>query len=731
MRPTTLRLSSLSLSLLAIGAFPTAQAQTSGEEDGAEPYQLAPVEVQSSADASAEGLSKAYAGGQVAEGGSVGILGNQSVMETPYSFTSYTEQLIEDQQAASVGEILLNDPAVRVARGFGNYQQVYLVRGLPVYSDDMTYNGLYGLLPRQYLASEFVERVQVFRGANTFLKGAAPGGSGLGGGVNVLPKRAPNEPINQITLGVQSGGQAMVAADVANRSDDGRFGIRVNAARRDGDTAVDGEESELSMAHIGLDYRGDALRVSADLGFQKHRIDGGQPNITFKNEPDQGIVVPITGAPNADESIGQSWTYSDSNDLFGTLRAEYDFADNITAWAALGARQGEENSTFANPTVNNTSGNYTASRFDTAREDSVITGETGVRFTFNTGAIGHTVSVSGSTYELKSKNAYAMSDASVPGNIYQPSDVARPPADSFSGGDLDSPGRTIKTRFQSIAIADQLSMLNERLLVTLGGRYQTLKDYSYDYDSGDRLANASYDDSTFTPSAGVLYKLTPSVSLYASYIEGLQKGGRAGINSGAVNTGEALEPYETKQQEVGVKFDRDRLGGSVTVFRSRIPIAGLNSANVYEIVDHQENTGVELMAYGNLTRDLSVLGGVSFLDADVDGNDAIGSPETQANLNLEYRVPQLPDLALDGRVIYTSSQYADEANTQKVDSWTRLDLGARYLIALSDSMFLTLRGRVENVTGEDYWASAGGFPGYGYLTVGAPRTVLLSATLDY
>ncbi|WP_240687416.1 TonB-dependent siderophore receptor [Alcanivorax sp. 24] len=501
MRPITLRLSSLSLSLLAIGAFPTAQAQTSGEEDDTEPYQLAPVEVQSSADASAGGLSKAYAGGQVAEGGSVGILGNQSVMETPYSFTSYTEQLIEDQQAASVGEILLNDPAVRVARGFGNYQQLYMVRGLPVYSDDMTYNGLYGLLPRQYLASEFVERVQVFRGANTFLKGAAPGGSGLGGGVNVLPKRAPNEPINQLTLGAQSGGQAMIAADVANRSDDGRFGIRVNAARRDGDTAVDGEESELSMAHIGLDYRGDALRVSADLGFQKHRIDGGQPNITF------APGVPILDAPDADESLGQSWTYSDSNDLFGTLRAEYDFTDNITGWAAFGARESKEDSIFANPTVNDASGNYTASRFDTAREDSVITGETGVRFTFDTGPIKHAVSVSGSTYELEADNAYAMSSASVTGNLYSPEDVPRPLANAYSGGNLDSPGRTIKTRFQSIAISDQLSMLNDRLLVTLGGRYQTLKDYSYDYDSGDRLGAASYDDNAFTPSAGLLYKL--------------------------------------------------------------------------------------------------------------------------------------------------------------------------------------------------------------------------------
>ena len=77
---------------------------------------------------------------------------------------------------------------------------IALVRGLPIYSDDITYNGLYGLLPRQYLASNFIERVQVFRGANTFLKGAAPGGSGLGGAVNVVPKRAPmieNESFQQ------------------------------------------------------------------------------------------------------------------------------------------------------------------------------------------------------------------------------------------------------------------------------------------------------------------------------------------------------------------------------------------------------------------------------------------------------------------------------------------------------------------------------------------------------
>ncbi len=719
MRPTAFRLSALTLAVLAA----TAQAQTSAQNDDGS-YDLDAVQVQSSADASKEGLSEVFAGGQVAEGGKVGILGTQDVMDTPYSYTTYTEQLIEDQQAASVGDILLNDPAVRVARGFGNYQQVYLVRGLPVYSDDITYNGLYGLLPRQYLASEFIERVQVFRGANTFLKGAAPGGSGLGGAVNIVPKRAPNRDLNQITLDTRSGGQTGLAADFAGRSEDGRFGTRVNVARRDGDTAVDGEEAELSMAHIGLDFREDVFRLSADLGFQKHRIDGGQPNITY------AAGVPIGDVPDADESIGQSWTYSDSNDVFGTLRAEYDFADNITGWLAVGARRGEENSSFANPDVSNTAGDYTANRFDTAREDHVLTGETGVRFTFDTGGIGHRVTVSGSSYELKSDNAYGLSSGGVAGNIYNPVAVPRP-ANTFFGGDLDNPELTARTRFDSVAIADQLSMFDERLLITLGGRYQQIKTDDYDYNTGVRNAATSYDESDISPTVGVLYKLTPSLSAYASYIEGMQKGDRVGQNIGAVNPGESLDPYSTEQGEVGLKYNGGDVGGSVTVFRSRKPQAGLNQNNVYEILYDQENTGLELMAYGNLTRDLTVLGGVSLLDADADGNDAIGAPDTQANLNLEYRLPQLPDLAVDGRVIYTSSQYADEANTQKVDGWTRLDLGGRYLIALSDSQFLTLRARVENVTGEDYWASVGGFPGAGYLTVGAPRTYMLSATLDF
>ena len=143
------------------------------------------VVIRASADASAKGLPAAYAGGQVARGGRLGLLGNVDMMDSPFNATNYTQAIIADQQAKSVADVVQNDPSVRVARGFGNYQELYVIRGFAVNSDDLAYNGLYGLLPRQFVASELLERVEVFRGANSFINGAAPGGGGIGGAINL------------------------------------------------------------------------------------------------------------------------------------------------------------------------------------------------------------------------------------------------------------------------------------------------------------------------------------------------------------------------------------------------------------------------------------------------------------------------------------------------------------------------------------------------------------------
>ena len=201
-------------------------------------------------DASQVELRDSFAGGQVSRGGRAGILGNLDMMDSPFASTNFTADIIREQQARSIADVLQNDPVVRVAKGFGNFQELYVMRGFPVYSDDMTYNGLYGVLPRQYVAAELSERVEVFRGASAFLNGAAPGGSGLGGSVNIVPKRAGDDPLNRVTLGYESQGHWYGAADVSRRfgDDSQSTGVRANFVQRGGETSIDNQDQSIHDA---------------------------------------------------------------------------------------------------------------------------------------------------------------------------------------------------------------------------------------------------------------------------------------------------------------------------------------------------------------------------------------------------------------------------------------------------------------------------------------------------
>jgi iron complex outermembrane receptor protein len=698
------------------------------------PTDVPTVVVTASADASAQGLPRAYAGGQVARGGRLGLLGNVDIMDAPFSATNYTQALIQDQQARSVADVVQNDPAVRVARGFGNYQELYVVRGFAVNSDDLAYNGLYGLLPRQFVASELLERVEVLRGANSFVNGAAPGGGGIGGAINLLPKRAPNAPLNRITAGVESGGQGYVAADVARRFGQGdRAGIRVNAVRRDGDTAIDREGRELSVFAVGLDYRGEGYRLSADIGHQDHKLTAGRPNVTV------GGKLAVPAAPDADANFAQPWTRSNERDTFGTLRAEVDLpalGPDAVAWAAFGARSGHEFNSLALPTTTDNAGNASAYRFDNARDDTVRTGEIGARTKLRTGSVGHTISASASGFQIRSRNAYALSDfIGWTTNLYHPVDVAPPAATAVVGNDIAAPALTQRAVLSSFALADTLALLDDRLLLTVGARRQTIKDVSYAY--GTHAEASRYDRTVTTPVAGIVYKLLPNLSVYANYAEALQQGLSKPTLPGIANTDGGFAPFVSRQKEVGVKYDGGKVGMGAALFTTSQPLGSVQD-KVFVIDGQQRNRGLELTAFGMPAQGLRVLGGLTLLQAEQRrnanpaqrGKDVIGVPRTQLNVGVDWDVPGVPGLSLNARALATGRQYADALNTQEVASWHRLDVGANYATRVLERD-VTVRARVDNVANRNYWASAGGYPNYGYLVLGAPRTVTVSASVDF
>lgn len=671
----------------------------------------------------------AYAGGQVARGGRFGVLGNQDAMNVPFAMTSYTDTLIRNQQARTLGDVVANDPAVRYGFGYGNFSQTFVIRGFQVYSDDIAFDGLYGLLPRQLLAPELISRVEVFKGASAFLNGVAPGGTSVGGSINVAPKRAEATPITRVGMDWGSDSQIGESVDIGRRfGANNAFGIRVNAIHREGGTAIDGETRRTTAASIAFDYQGEKLRITTDLGYQKLDVSGGRSVV----HPGTGLTK-VPRAPAADTNYAQPWSNSSLEDTFGVVRAEYDFAPWLTGYVAAGAHHGNEYGDYVSPTLQGDGGNANESRFTVPYIADTATGEAGFNAHFATGEISHALNFSVSALTARKKTAYAFSGQPILTNIYAPTYVVRP-GYATEVGTLDDPNVTGRTQLRSLVLADTLGFFEDRLQLTIGARRQKLQTLSYKTDSGDKESN--YDRYATSPVVGVNFRISDSWSVYANHIEALTQGEQApnGYNGKEVtNQGQFLAPYKSKQNEVGVKWDAGTIGSSLALYQIKQPNAYVDPASNTFVSDGEErHRGVEWSVFGEPVQGLRLLGGVNYIQPELvktqngtnDGHDAIGVPRFQANAGAEWDIPNTP-VSLNARAVRTGKQYLDVGNTLKVPAWTTYDVGAR-TTAYLEGKPVTFRLTVQNVTNKGYWASATG----GYLTQGTPRTVFVSASVD-
>ena len=675
-------------------------------------------------------LPAVYSGGQVARGAELGVLGNQDIMDVPFTMASYTSQLIEDQQAESLGDVLLNDASVRQSFGYGNASQIFVIRGLPLTTDDVSYNGLFGVLPRQMISSDSLERVEVFKGPNAFINGVTPTGSGVGGGINLQPKRAEDTPTRRFTTDISNNGRIGEHLDLGQRfGAENQFGVRMNLAQREGDTAIDNENQRTKLFALGLDYRGDRLRVSTDFGYQKQRINGNRNTVYLGS-----ALTDIPHAPDADHNYSQKWTSTDLEDTFGMARAEYDLSDHWTAYAAAGAKHTREVGDYSTPTLVNSAGATTASNMFVAHDEDNRSAMAGLRGMFQTGPVSHQVNLGVSGIWTQQRSAYDLS-GTFSNNLYDTVDVPKPAPGKYVGGDINDPGIVGKTINRSVAISDTLGFVDDRVLLTYGLRKQTLKVDGWNYQ-GNR--SAAYDESITTPVYGIVLKPWENVSVYANRIEGLAQGPTAPASAGGMpvtNAGEVFAPARSKQVEAGIKYDKGTFGASLGVYRIEKPSDGYTNADgTYVRQGTQRNRGVELNLYGEPIDGLRLLAGATLMDTALkgtknganDGNRAIGVPKFQYNLGADWDVPGLQGVALNARMLRTGGQYANEANTLSIPAWNRFDLGARYSFDV-EQRAVTLRANLENVANTRYWASANG----GYLSQGEPRLLKVSATVDF
>ena len=692
--------------------------------------QIDPVQVQGAyvpPQAMIDNLPPAYAGGQVATGGQLGMLGNRDVMDTPFNQTSYTAKKAQDQQAQTIRDVLVDDPSVRMTYADGSAaDDTIYIRGFTVPADTFSYGGLYGMLPTFSVMAELAERIEILKGPSAMVNGMPPA-TAIGGTVNIVPKRAAEQELTQITAGYTSNTQFGGHLDIGRRfGADKQFGVRFNGVYRGGETPVQWMADNRALALFGLDYRGDRVRLSADLGYQYQYISGALPYLGLSPG------IPLPWAPKATTNSGEPWNFSERKDLFGVFRAEVDLTERLTAYAAFGAHDNRRAalSGGARLTVTNFNGNVTASPYNQSVYTQYLTGELGVRGRVDTGPIGHEFALSVTGFR-REDGLGVVNGTPFASNIYSPVVIARPNLAQPQSNKVSSLEQT------SFAIADTLTAAEKRIQLTVGARLQRIRATNFVAASG--AVSTSYDQSALTPAVALVFKPWQNVSLYGNFIQGLQQG--AVVPANFTNAGTVFPPYKSTQFEVGLKIDWGKLTTTVSAFQINQPSVITDVAtNSQVLAGEQRNQGLEFNFFGEITEGIRVVGGAMFLNAVLtktqggltDGWIAPLTPGTQLNLGGEIDLPFVRGLTLTGRAIYTGSQYIDTTYPRRsLPDWTRFDLGLRYAFDnpyASGGRPITIRFNVDNVLDTTYWAGGGGATS---LLVGAPRTFRLSTSFDF
>jgi iron complex outermembrane receptor protein len=450
--------------------------------------QLAPTSILGATSGSND--AQAYAGGQVARRGSQGLLGSRDFMETPFSMTTYTSEAVKNQQARTLGDLIASDPSVRATNPAGGRYEQFTIRGFSLFNSDVAYNGLYGILPTYTIDMEMAERVDVLKGPSQLINGISPRGS-VGGGINVVAKRATDQPITELTTRYASNSQVGGAIDVGRRfGEDNQFGIRFNGVKQSGDTEWDHQSVDREMAVLGLDFRGERLRLSTDIGHTQRDTDAPQERVQI------GTNAKVPNANDVRHNYAEPWSKARTEDTFGAVNGEYDVSDSVMVYGAVGARKSNHDFLRHAVPVTNDAGDFSVQPRDFTRDEHVRTSTAGVRNWFYTGPVSHEVNLAASYFYMDFTNGGARY-AAAPSNLYDPVETQTPSIPTR----FDSKVYT-ENRFSGVALSDTLGFFDDRLLLTLGARWQRVK--VDDWTDGVK-GITSYDEEKVSPSGGILF----------------------------------------------------------------------------------------------------------------------------------------------------------------------------------------------------------------------------------
>jgi iron complex outermembrane receptor protein len=742
---TAARISSFAFCVAALCAMPKSPAQTPANAPSATsnpaPPQEKPARVTTTVVVHGE-VKDNY----LPESVTVGTLDSATLQQTPLSATVITRDLLTDQVARLLSDVVNNDASVANDYVPVGYYGFYQIRGFPLdLATGLEINGM-TIAGEQDVPLENKQSVEFLKG----IAGVESGVASAGGLIDYVTKRPTM--VKDLDLATDHRGTAYGAVDLGHLFGSRKqVGARVNLAGERIASYMIGTNGWRAVGAGAADWKlGSRAILKGDFEYQhKTERDGSGYQLLG------GTTVPNINSIYPSTMLGyQSWAPPDTYDTFNTgARLDYTLPHNWVAFAAASFSHSliQDNVIYAYGTPFDDSGNVACPgdpsapyyffcpdgtyevydyrspnelRID-AQAEAMLTGHV------KTGAITHDVTVGGELFLRSVQLPGAVYADLGLENIYQPIAPYPIEIDSVTGTpDKAGPRSLAVDSHQSSLVMQDRIHLPGRFQLLAGGRFDSLRDHNYSAPNQTNPLNFT-NRTVWLPQYAITYNPVNDLTLYGNYGVMLSLGPQAPFWAG----GYYLSPFFTRQAEIGAKYEPDRrILLTTAFFRTRAPFFYPIGNVDFESDGRETHEGIELNAAGKATNWLRLTASAAATRAVSDesstatfnNKQVLNVPHLRTTLFADIALPRRHGLHLMPGWGYTGRKEATRDDAVSVSGYNLFSMGASYTPG-GEQGHLTLHLYANNIADKRYWSDTGANGGDTFIWLGAPTTVRLSA----
>ncbi|MBV2166647.1 MAG: TonB-dependent receptor [Kaistella sp.] len=611
---------------------------------------------------------------------------NLTVMENPQPIAIVTHEVIEQQQAKQLGEVLQNVNGLYITSSRGNSQDSFGGRGFNFGNDNIFKNGARvnsGVFPEV----SGLERVEVLKGGNAMLYGNVS----AGGVVNLITKKPRFNFGGSVGLNAGSWNSYKPTVDFYGPISE-KIAFRVNGAYETAESFRDVVESQKYYFNPSFLFNiGEKSQLIVEADYLKNEFT-----------PDFGIGA----IENNDKSyrlntflprnafLGTDWQYQNTEQATAGITFNHQFSEFWTL-NTVASFQNYTKDYFSTERITWTYDNAGRLKWNrpvnrTYNEQNYTALQINLNGEFNTGRLNHKILVgTDGDYGTADAYAYNLSQTAYGTNGSTNGIIYLDDPSTWASGTMPTATTRDRTRIptQRFGIyAQDFISITEQFKVLAGLRWsyiENLETEKKSFVTNDVNNTAGAVDRAFSPKAGLIYMPNDNLSLFATY-----------TNSFSANTGRdiydnSLTPSIIDQFEVGMKknFWNNTVALNLSLYqienRNFYQMAEFNAqgqvnndSTIKEFAGKMRSRGVELDITGNPTPNLMIIAGASYnhavyLDTPegfgyVENQRLVRTPATTANASVFYTLPNyIKGLKLGASVYFVGDRIAGWNDTKE------------------------------------------------------------------